>query len=258
MDESDIGDVKFKERKIEFWVSQEYGKLWLGQGDMASNGTAEVDLSGTTVAAYSSPADIAGNFEFQDDGADIGVKVKESRSNFDGLSRQDRVRYDTPKFAGFYGSASIAGDSRWDGALRYSSDFGWAKLAAAGAYANLGTSSDTQDAIISASASMLFDFGLNLTLAYGKTDQDGTDPWNWFGKVGYQFLEKHAASIQYSRTKHLSAKDDEGDSFALAYVYSPWKSVELYGTYMLHMLDRDTGSDPDDINALFFGGRVKF
>ena len=264
MDESDIGDVKLKERKLEFWVGHEYGKLWMGQGDMASNSTAEVDLSGTTVAAYSSPADIAGAFEFQDNGAGIGVTVGGSRSNFDGLSRQDRVRYDTPKFAGFYGSASVAGDSRWDAALRYSGDFGWAKLAAAGAYADLGTSEKAsatnvgKDAIISASGSMLFDFGLNLTLAYGKRDQDNTDPWNWFGKVGYKFLEKHAASIQYSRTKHLSAKDDEGDSFALAYVYSPWKSVEFYGTYMLHMLDRDVGDDPDDITALFFGGRVKF
>ncbi|MBW2479951.1 MAG: porin [Deltaproteobacteria bacterium] len=258
MDVSDIGDVKFKERKIEFWVGQEYGRLWVGQGDMASNSTAEVDLSGTTVVAYSSMADVAGKFEFQDDGVGTGITVGGSRSNFDGLSRRDRVRYDTPKFAGFYGSASTAGDSRWDAALRYSGDFGWAKLAAAGAYADVGTTSDTQDAIISTSASMLFDFGLNLTLAYGKSDQDGTDPYNLFGKVGYQFLEKHAVSVQWGHTENLSAKDDEGDSYGIAYVYSPWQSVEFYGSYVLHTLDRDTGSDPDDITALFFGGRVKF
>ncbi len=258
MDVSDTSDVTFRERKIEFWVGQEYGKLWVGQGDMASNGTAEVDLSGTDVAAYSSMADVGGSFEFQDDGVGTGITVGGSRSNFDGLSRRDRVRYDTPTFAGFYGSASTAGESRWDGALRYSGDFGWAKLAAAAAYADLGTSSATQDAIISASGSMLFDFGLNLTLAYGKREQDNTDPYTWFGKVGYQFLEKHAVSAQWMHTENLSAKDDKGDSYGLAYVYSPWKSVEFYGSYVLHKLDRDTGSDPDDITALFFGGRVKF
>ena len=254
---TDLGDVTFTERKLEFWVGQKFGKAWLGQGDTASNGTSEVDLSGTSVSAYSDYL-VGSAFVFQDNGQGIGVTVGGSRSNFDGLSRRDRLRYDTPTFAGFYGSASVMSESRWDAALRYSGDFGWAKLAAAGAYADLGTSSDTQDAIISTSASMLFDFGLNLTLAYGKRDQDNTDPWNLFGKVGYQFLEKHAASIQYGRTKHLSAKDDEGDSFSIAYVYSPWKSVEFYANFTKHMLDRDVGDDPDDINIGFFGGRVKF
>jgi len=258
MDENDIDDVKFKERKMEFWVGHDYGKVWLGQGDMASNGTSEVDLSGTTVAAYSSMADIAGSFVFQDNGAGIGVTVGGSRSNFDGLSRRDRLRYDTPTFAGFKGSAGVASESRWDAALRYSGDLGWGKLAAAGAYADLGTSSDTQDAIISTSASLLLPMGLNFTVSYAKRDQDNTDPWNLFGKLGYQFLEKHAASVQYGRTKHYSAKDDEGDSFSLAYVFSPWKSVEFYANYTVHMLDRDVGDDPDDINVGFFGGRVKF
>ena len=258
MDVNDTSDVNFRERKMEFWVSQVYGKAWLGQGDMASNSTSEVDLSGTTVAAYSSMADVAGGFEFQDNGAGIGVTVGGSRANFDGLSRRDRLRYDTPTFAGFKGSASVASESRWDAALRYSGDFGWGKLAAAGAYADYGTSSDTRDAIISSSASLLLPMGLNFTVSYAKRDQDNTDPWNLFGKLGYQFLEKHAASIQYGRTENLSAKDDKGDTFSLAYVFSPWKSVEFYANYTVHMLDLDVGSDPDDINVGFFGGRVKF
>jgi len=258
MDVNDTSDVHFDERKMEFWVAQTYGKAWLGQGDMASNGTSEVDLSGTTVAAYSSLTDVAGGFEFQDNGAGIGVTVGGSRSNFDGLSRQDRLRYDTPKFAGFYGSTSVASQSRWDAALRYSGDLGWGKLAAAGAYSDYGTSSDTRDAIISTSASLLLPMGLNFTVSYAKRDQDNTDPWNLFGKLGYQFLEKHAASVQYGRTENLSAKDDKGDTFSLAYVFSPWKSVEFYANYTVHMLDLDVGSDPDDINVGFFGGRVKF
>jgi len=258
MTNTDTGTASFRDRKIEFWVSQELGKVWLGQGDTASNSTSEVDLSGTDVAAYSSMADVAGSFVFQDNGVGTGVTVGQSRSNFDGLSRQDRVRYDTPTFAGFYGSTSVMSQSRWDAALRYSGDFGWGKLAAAGAYADLGTSSDTQDAIISSSASLLLPMGLNFTVSYAKRDQDNTDPYNIFGKIGYKFLEKHAASIQYTHTENLSAKDDKGDSFGIAYVFSPWQSVEFYASYVKHMLDRDVGSDPDDINVGFFGGRVKF
>ena len=276
MDVNDTSDVHFDERKMEFWVGHKIGKAWLGQGDMASNGTAEVDLSGTDVANYSSVSDVGGSFEFQDsgdsivkldstgapilnaDGDPVPISVGGSRSNFDGLSRQDRVRYDTPTFAGFTASGSVAGSSRWDAALRYAGDFGWAKLAAAGAWADFGTSSKTDDNRLSTSASMLFDFGLNLTVAYAKQKQDATDPWNIYGKVGYQFLEKHAASVGWGRTENYSAKDDKGDSVSLAYVFSPWKSVEFYGSYTVHMLDRDNGSDPDDINAGFVGGRVKF
>jgi len=174
-------------------VGSAWGKAWLGQGDTASNGTSEVDLSGTDVAAYSSVGDV-----------------------------------------------------------------GWAKLAAAVAWSDYGTSSSTNDNILSSSASLLFDFGLNLTASYAYRKQDNTDPYNVFGKVGYQFLEKHAVSVQYARTKNLSAKDDKGDTIGLAYVFSPWKSVEFYGTYYIYMLDRDAGSNPDDINVGMIGGRVKF
>ena len=113
MDRTDIGDITFRERKIEFWV-EKWGRLWLGQGDMASNGTSEVDLSGTDVAAYSSVADVGGSFVFQKNGTPSGITVGGSRSNFDGLSRRDRIRYDTPKWAGFYASGAVANSSRWD------------------------------------------------------------------------------------------------------------------------------------------------
>ena len=260
-DDSDLGDITFNERHMEVWI-EKWGRLRLGQGDTASNGTAEVDLSGTDVAAYASVSDIGGNFVFQNNGESIGVTVSNTRSDFDGLSRRDRVRYDTPRWGGFFASGSLEGNSEWDLAARYAGDFGWARLAAAAGYADYGTSSDsedgTRDGQFSSSASMLFDFGLNLTASYAFRDQDGTNPWNLFGKIGYQFLKKHAASVQYSRTKNKFNSGDKGDTFGLAYVFTPWKSVELYGTYYIHMLDRDAGSDPDDINIFMAGARVKF
>jgi hypothetical protein len=253
---TEVSPNNFTERKLEWWV-EKWGRLWMGQGDMASNGTSEVDLSGTTVAAYASVADIGASFEFQDNGTEIGVSVGGSRSDFDGLSRRDRVRYDTPKWAGFYGSGSVGQGNIWDVAGRYAGDLGWGKLAAAAAYSDGGTRFSFHH-IFSSSASLLLNFGLNFTVSYAKQNQNNKDPWNLMGKIGYKFLEKHAASIQYSRTENLSAKDDKGDTFGLGYVFSPWKSVEFYGTYYLHMLDRDQGSDPDDINIFMAGGRVKF
>jgi hypothetical protein len=260
-DNADLGPVNFNERHLEVWIDK-WGRLRLGQGDTASNGTSEVDLSGTDVAAYSSVDDIGGSFEFRDGSEKTGITVSDSRSNFDGISRKDRVRYDTPRWKGFFASGSVEGNSEWDVAARYAGDFGWARFAAAASWVDYGTSSDSRDGTrngnFSSSASILFNFGLSFTSSYAFREQDDTNPWNLYGKLGYKFLKKHAASVQYSRTQNLSAKDDKGDSFGVGYVFTPWQSVELYGTYYLHMLDRDKGSDPDDINIFMTGARVRF
>ena len=63
--DDDVGDITFTERKMEFYIEhKKFGKLTLGQGDTASNGAAEVDLSGTDVVAYSTIGDMAGGFFF--------------------------------------------------------------------------------------------------------------------------------------------------------------------------------------------------
>jgi hypothetical protein len=267
-DDRDIpGTVSFNERHMDIWI-EKWGTLRLGQGDTASNGTAEVDLSGTAVAAYSSVSDVGGGFEFQKNGVTSTtptgtvLRVGNTRSNFDGLSRKDRVRYDTPRWGGFFASVSAEGNSEWDVAARYAGDFGWARFAATAGWADFGASADSEDGTrdweFSSSTSMLFSSGVSLTASYAFVERDDKNPWNLYGKLGYQFLKKHAASIQYSRTKHFSGRGDKGDTFGIGYVFSPWQSVEFYGTYYLHMLDLDQGSDPDDINIFMVGSRIKF
>ena len=103
------GSVNFKDRKLEaVFKSKRLGTVSIGQGDTASNSTSEVDLSGASVVAYSSISDLAGGlFFFDDDTNDLTtIQVKDVFSNLDGLSRKDRVRYDTPEFYGFTASAS--------------------------------------------------------------------------------------------------------------------------------------------------------
>ena len=259
MDE-DLEGPNFEERHIDI-LFQKWGILRLGQGDTATNGTSEVDLSGTDVAAFSSVSDVGGGFEFKKDGVGIGATVGQTRSNFDGLSRRDRIRYDTPRFAGMFVAVSFEQKGEWDVAARYAADFGWARMAAAAGWAQYEESADsaggTREGGFSSSASMLFKNGLNLTVSYATRDQIGPNPTNAFGKIGYRY-KKHAASIQYSRTKDLAEIGDKGDTFGLAYVHSTWVGVELYGTYYLHMLKRETLVDPDDINVFMAGARVKF
>jgi hypothetical protein len=263
----DSSDVDFNERKIEFYVQHKsFGKLYMGQGDTASNGTSEVDLSGTSVIGYSSIEDMAGGINFRDDDDNIITSVGSAYSNFDGFSRRDRVRYDTPKFGPVYFSGSYMNGQSWDLAGRFA--YKWedvGKLAAAGHYTAADTNRDPFDQW-SASASWLFDFGLNFTASYGaRNDQEGRDedPYNYYGKVGWKF-DKWAFSVDYLYSEHVGADDDEAQSIGVQAVWNIWESVQFYGGYRYHDLDRDADqrdpgvSNAEEIHAVMIGGRVKF
>ncbi|MEE2980249.1 MAG: porin [Pseudomonadota bacterium] len=48
--DGEVGANSFTERHLTLYLdSQRFVRLWAGQGDTATNGTSEVDLSGTTV-----------------------------------------------------------------------------------------------------------------------------------------------------------------------------------------------------------------
>jgi uncharacterized coiled-coil protein SlyX len=252
-------EVSFKHDK--------YGKLSLGKGDSASNNSAEVDLSGTTVASYSGYSDMDGSSLWYEGSTNTlpDLEIGDVFSNFDGLSRTDRIRYDTPSFAGFSVAASANSGDAFDGALLYNRKFGETKLAAAIALANPGNIKPGVDSQVSGSISAMFPMGFNATFAAGGQDLDisGRDnPTNWWAKLGYQTKLYEAAttsfSIDYGETSDLAQNNDKLKSWALAAVHniSDW-GTEVYMAYRMHQLDRD-GSDFDDINVFWTGARVKF
>ena len=205
-DRNGVGGDNFHERWAEIFIQSPYGKLSLGQGDTASNNTSEVDLSGTTVAGYSDLNAVAGGMFFYDDDTNdlSGTKPKDVFSNFDGLSRDDRIRYDTPEWNGLSLATSAISGSGGDVALRYSYKNDQFKLAAATAYSNPGSTSGTIDDTVNGSVSLLHNSGLNLTFAGGVRDlkdSDRDDPSFFYTKLGYRTsvckLGDTAFSIDY-------------------------------------------------------------
>jgi predicted porin len=256
----DVGGASFTERKIEFYVDhKKLGKISLGQGDTASNSTAEVDLSGTDVVNYSSIADMAGGFSFRDNDDNVVAFIGDVFSNYDGLSRRDRIRYDSPTFAGFFASGSYMNGQTWDVALRSAHEWqGFGKLAAAIGYVPGDNQRDPYKQF-DGSISFLHNSGLNLTFAHGMRDFDGggrDDAKNYYGKLGYQ-IGKWALSVDYTYSENVAQDDDEAKSVGAAAVWNVWDSVQFYGSYRWHELDRDNVST-DDVNAVMIGGRVKF
>lgn len=263
-----MDDATFEKRHLDLWVDgNTIGKFSLGWGSTASDNSSEVDLSGTSVVGYSEIASMAGGQLFYDNNTDSlsGTRIGSVFSNMDGLSRQERIRYDTPDFNGFVGSTSYISDGGGDFAVRYSAQIDAFKLAVAAAYANPGSTSDTIDDQLSGSISVLHDSGLNGTFAMGTRDNKGAgrdDGAFFYTKFGYRGrwcpLGVTSLSADYGRYSDISTNGDDADvmGFQMVQDLQEW-GTEAYLGYRFHNLDRN-GTDYDNINAIMTGMRVKF
>jgi hypothetical protein len=258
----DFFDERYADLSLE---SKRFGKLYLGKGDTASNSSAEVDLSGTDVVQYASIADIVGGLKFRQSGNDqlTDVTLGGAFKDYDGLSRKNRVRYDTPKYHGFSLAGSVISDQRWDASLWWAGEGYGFRTGAAAAVA--GINEDNADYQYDGSFSILHQAtGLNFTFSAGTKDTDnGSDPYNLWGKIGWQTkLTQYGMTsfgIDYGHSEHISAENDEGDSYGAAVVQSfADYGTEIYLQYRNFSLDRANDPSVSDINVGTVGARVKF
>ena len=246
--------------------SKRFGKLSLGKGDSASNNSAEVDLSKVDVIAYASVADIAGGILFREKNGDdtlTNVSVSDAFKDLDGLSRRNRVRYDTPTFSGFHLATSAISNQRYDGSLWWSGQgYGFK---AAGAVAVAYPNQDNTDLQYDGSFSLLHEAtGLNLTLSAGLQERDNQgDASNFYTKVGWltRFFSfgETAFGVDFTRSMNLPTGTDDGFSVGAAAVQQfEDYGTELYVQYRIYSLDRGADPNVQDINVGTIGARVKF
>lgn len=256
------------ERKLElFFANPTFGRLTLGQGDTASNNTSEVDLSGTAVVGYSGIADQAGGILFTDSATSAltAINVGAVFNNLDGLSRRDRIRYDTPTFGGLSLGVS-AGQDFYDVALGYSGTLGGLTVGGALSYAQ---DNITDQEITNGSLSVLHNAtGLSLTLAGGNRENNGggaltSDTSFAYVKAGYQTndltsLGKSAFSVDYSQNEDSFANGDEATSYGLQFVQQlNGVGTDLYIGYRKYEYEAP-GASFNDIDTLLVGARVRF
>lgn len=184
-------------RRAEFILdNNSLGKLWFGQGSTASDGSSEVDLSGTAVIGYASVSDIA-NAQFLRfaDGSLSDLQIGSAYTDMDGLGRKLRIRYDTPQFNGFSLGVSAGTEilpHRVDGllldaAINYSGDvFSDVKVAGTLAYSQSDANgTHTFNGSVSA---LHVPSGLNLTFSSGTRLGGNDDEYFVYGKLGHQKL----------------------------------------------------------------------
>ena len=266
------GDL-FDQRWVEISLaSKAFGKLSIGKGDTASNTTAEVDLSRTDVVQYASITDMGGGFLFRSKNGTMpfipngtsNLKVSDVFSSFDGLSRQSRLRYDSPVLYGFRLAGSLVSNQRSDLALFWGGEgYGFK---GAGAFAVSNPKVANAGLLYDGSFSLLHSTsGLNLTLSGAMQEYSlRRDATNLYAKLGWltslTSLGNTAFGIDYTRTEHLAQSGDKGHSVGAAVVQTFDKiATELYLQYRVFSLDRAAGTTPvADINIGTFGARVKF
>lgn len=184
-------------RKIDFTFEHErYGRFWIGQGSMATDGVAEYDLSGTDVIGYSAVGDSAGAQIIRFSNRDLffadNPQIGDAFQNYDG-GRLARVRYDTPSFSGFsvafaYGQDLLEdGDERdikqYDISLNYEGEFDTVQVA--GGIGYYGNDDDGDISVWAGSVSAIHTpTGVNGTFAAGTQDDDGDRGTYWYGKLG--------------------------------------------------------------------------
>ena len=251
----DTGDNQ-DNRYQDLYFSGDFGKVSFGKGDGAANGSTEVDYSGTALS--SAGAAIADNFG----GYQIapGVAFKNVFRIDDALSRQNRIRYDTPDFNGFSLAGSLNQGNSTEIAARYKGDFGGNKIGGAVFFATAADKSATVDGndITGLSASLMLSGGLNFTVAYSQNEDSvdaSKDREATFFKVGYK-MGMHAVSVDFGQGEGDGSGSTEGDTAGLTYAVFPHKGVEMFAT--VRTLDSDGVANSQSVDILAFGSRIKF
>lgn len=293
MQEESIGG-EFVQELVELYFDRNnFGKLSVGFGGMASDGSSEVDLSGTDLIGNAGVADVGGGLFFYDASTgsynneeEGGTTVSDvfkrhccdlfNRITADGLGKRNRLRYDTPEFAGFSIAVAAGEQDSYDVALNYSGEFNGWQMEAMAAWMQPGGSAD-QDCghgdytQMNASVSVLFDFGLNLTAGYGHREVDtlplnGEDPEFVYGKIGYKFgqlfsVGSTAVSVDYGVYKNSDNQiiDEDGTATGIQLVQELSDySTDLFAGYRLFSLEDNTGADYEDISVIMAGARFSF
>jgi hypothetical protein len=127
-------------RRMVVWLEDaKLGRISLGRYDMAG-AVSTIDLAGIGAAANANERHINGGFLLRGPAGQYYAVAWRHLVDFTSEpTRQNEVRYDSPTFAGFVFSASLADDgSNWGTMLRYADKFSGYRIAAGIGYEHYG------------------------------------------------------------------------------------------------------------------------
>ncbi len=275
MDIGDNDNDRREESRIrELYFSGPFGKLSLGRGNGAANGTSEVNFSSTFIVGSSSDFHLGGLTFRRKDGTEFGESLSSYGSvmnNLDGLSRNNRLRYDTPALGPVVLSADF-GQEKFELAARLNQKLGdGGKFGAAIGYVDCdndneggscsGVGSTTPFDQVGLSASLLLGNGFNVSGMWAQRNFDDSpgrdDPQAWWLNVAQKF-GANEIGVSYGETDDMVRNNDDAKRYALKFVHTMKDhGVEIYASIFKGELDRP-GVDVEDLTGAVIGSRVKF
>ena len=260
-------------RKAEIWFSGNWGKVSLGQGDGAGNGSTEIDLSDTWNVAYVAMDSYGGAVAWRTGGgnyitsgggttatAAAGLTYGQTYQYYDAFSRYDRIRYDSPALGPV--TVSVSGGARdlYEGAVRWSQGLGGGQISAALFY---GTHSASNiKARFGGSVAYLFSFGTNLMFSYAQNQSDlagVNDAQTYYLKVGHKW-GNNAVSLGYGFSDD-AVNNYENSGFNIGFNHNiPKAKVDLYAGAQWTTLDSQPSGQAgvDDIYTIAVGTKLQF
>ncbi len=262
-------------RHFDFSFEGDWGKIWMGQGGMASDGAAESDLSYVSTTLYSFTADENAIYIFRDMAGGLANNpvIAESAGTFDG-GRRTRIRYDTPNYNGF--SARVAWgknalsyddeDTYYDLGIFYENELAsGTAVSASVAYAVRERDRPGNRNDLFASASILFANGLSLTAATGRRNEDkaqDAEPTYFYAKVAYEAdwfsFGKTGIGIDYFNGQDFRSDGSDSEALGIAIVQKVASvNADVYLKYRSHDFDENTASY-QKVETVVLGAFFKF
>jgi hypothetical protein len=254
--------------------SQTLGRVTLGQGSSASDGTSEVNLANSLSNAS---FNIGKNLDV------IGVnELEDFADSLDGVSRVDRVRYDSPSVYGFILSASWGEDDYYDVALRFKSEWNSIRIAAAVSYVNAdechsdacGSPDLNKFEQVSGSISVMhIPTGIYGALAAGQKEFDEevgrtNEPEFWYAQLGIEkrFLSYGATTVyaEYGQYNGFFNNGVDLESEATRWGFGVVQTIDsaamdIYAQAQFWDIDDDNAATDDgELTMFMVGSRIKF
>ncbi len=223
----------------EVYAKGSFGKISLGQGSEAGDGATEEDFSGT----YLLFGDLS-SWNFNGAGAEGDFSDNNSRD----IGRDERIRYDLPKFGPVAVALSYDDADNLNVAARATGK-AWAAHVAV-----VSAEEDNQD-VVEASVAGKF-AGVTLALQYhtDENNADDNDIEQTRFIIGYN-PGPFSVSVDFQQTED---DDDtvDAETTGLNFVYRPTKGVELYAGF--RNAENNGGTSDEDGDGFLVGSRVKF
>jgi len=286
------GDLNPNLRHSRLWFSGSWGKVTMGHGSGAYDGTAYfADQGGSVFLAgiENGTATHAGGVAFRTGGgatargaapgtfsgtfgagntvtttanAGAAITVGGAFQTYDG-GRYDNIRYDSPKLGPVSVAVDLGDNQRWSIAATLSTKFSGASVKAKIGYEDVENDSTTGvEDNWGLSAGVLFSQGTNITVAYAERGRanGGRDSDNFYVKLGHRWGPEmvNSVAIDYIQTDDHTAAGSEASSWGIGFAHDiPGPKVNLYAGYRNWDLDIQ-GANLQDVDGFNMGARVRF